>query len=177
MPLYAAAAAVQAVLDPAKAFGQTGAEVLTSLVLREFDRVRPASEAIGLGKEGLIALLALGVLADGLTQDQIGDLIDLGVGAAVKADYFERLAESPWWQQGRLLRLEPDALAAAFLNRALFPTKLPQGRKELPDWLYAALRTSAQPLPGGWNGFCSISLASRCVTGAATRSKTRWWRV
>jgi tetratricopeptide (TPR) repeat protein len=148
LPLYAAAAAVQAVLDPAKAFGQTGAEVLTSLVLREFDRVRPASEAIGLGKDGLITLLALGVLGDGLTQDQIGDLIGLGVGAAENAEYFDRLAESPWWQQGRLLRLEPDALAAAFLNRALFPSKFPQGRKELPDWLYAALRTSGAALTG-----------------------------
>ena len=62
LPLYATAAAIHAVRAPAEAFGLSGAErFLKKLAGREMDRVRPVSESMGLGRNGLERLLALGV--------------------------------------------------------------------------------------------------------------------
>lgn len=144
IPLYATAAALHAVLSPTEAFGIGGAELLNQLALREQARVRKTSLALNLGVNGLERLLALGVLADGLNQQSIAELYGAGVCKdGTNSDPISSLANTPWWDAGRLIRLEPDLLAAAFLDRALFGPRFPQGRAELPDWMFIALRTNA----------------------------------
>ena len=144
LPLYATAAAIHAVLSPREAFGLAGGELLKNLALREILRVRHTSEALGLGQEGLERLLALGVLADGLSERAVSELAKAGVCGGSKSDIVEALARSPWWKNGRLIRLEPDAPAAAFLDSALFfSPKFPKGRAALSDWMFIALQENA----------------------------------
>jgi Tetratricopeptide repeat len=144
LPLYATAAAVHAVLSPNEMFGLSGAELVRQLALREGERARTTSRALGLGDEGLPRFLALGILADGLSQAAIRELAGAGVcGPGATPDAVTALAKSPWWKAGRLIRLEPDAPAAAFLDWALFGPSFPHGRAELPDWLYLALKENA----------------------------------
>ncbi len=143
LPLYATAAAIHAALSPSEAFGLSGAEVLRNLAARELDRVRPASEPLGLGRSGLETLLALGVLADGLSERAIGELARAGLRQDAGLDLISGLARSPWWRRGRLMRLEPDAPAAAFVDLALFGSDFPQGRDALPEQLFIACRENA----------------------------------
>ena len=143
LPLYATAAAIHAALSPSEAFGLSGAELLGNLAARELDRVRPASEPLGLGRSGLETLLALGVLADGLSERAIGELARAGLRQDAGLDLISGLARSPWWRRGRLMRLEPDAPAAAFVDLALFGSDFPQGRDALPEWLFIACRENA----------------------------------
>jgi len=122
MPLYATAAAIHAVLSPQEAFGLGGPELLRQLALRELGRVRNTSRALGLGEEGLERLLSLGVLANGLNEEAVRNLVGSRIcGTEVTTDdVLSAIAKVPWWNRGRLMRLEPDLLAAAFLDRALF---------------------------------------------------------
>ena len=145
LPLYATAAAVHAVLSPNdEVFGLSGAELVRQLALREGERARATSRALGLGDEGLPRFLALGILADGLSEAAVRELASTGIcGPGATPDAVTALARSPWWRAGRLIRLEPDAPAAAFLDWALFGPGFPQGRAELPDWLFIALKENA----------------------------------
>ena len=61
-------------------------------------------------------------------------------------DLVPALARSPWWRRGQLIRLEPDAPAAAFLDGALFGPDFPRGRDALPGWLFIALQENAATL-------------------------------
>jgi tetratricopeptide (TPR) repeat protein len=149
IPLYATAATIHAAVAPQEAFGIRGPQLLKQLALRERERVRKTSEAIGLSSEGLERLLALGVLADGLSDQTISELITRGICEQRKnSDIISSLAKSPWWKEGRLMRLEPDLLAAAFVDQVLFGTDFPHGRSELPDWLFIALREKTKTLAG-----------------------------
>ena len=148
LPLYATAAAIHTVLSPCEAFGLSGGELLRKLAARELDRVRPASESLGLGRKGLETLLALGVLADGLSEKAVTELARAGACRDAGADLIPALAGSPWWRRGRLMRLEPDAPAAAFVDRALFGSDFQRGRDVLPDWLFVALRENAASFGG-----------------------------
>ena len=144
LPLYATASAVHAVLSPNEMFGLSGAELVRQLALREGERARTTSRALGLGDEGLPRFLALGILADGLGEAAIQELAGAGVcGPGPTPDAVTALAKSPWWRAGRLIRLEPDAPAAAFLDQALFGPNFPHGRAELPGWLFIALKENA----------------------------------
>ena len=53
LPLYATAAAIHAALSPSEAFSLGGGDLLKKLAGREMDRVRPVSESLGLGRNGL----------------------------------------------------------------------------------------------------------------------------
>jgi tetratricopeptide (TPR) repeat protein len=143
LPLYATAAAVHAVLAPSEAFGLGGAELLGKLAWREIERVRRASTARSLGEQGLERLLALGVLADDLDEGTITKLAKAGACESPDSDLVETLARTPWWKNGRLARLEPDAPAAAFLDLALFGAQFPKGRPALSEWMFIALRPNA----------------------------------
>jgi hypothetical protein len=148
LPLYATAAAIHAVLSPKEAFGLSHAELLKDLAFREIRRVQEASKVLGLGQEGLEHLLALGVLADGLSESVVTELAKAGVCAGPASDVVSALVRSSWWRNGRLARLEPDAPAAAFLNFALFGPSFPKGRDALPDWMFTALRQNAATFGG-----------------------------
>ncbi|MEA2840868.1 MAG: hypothetical protein QOF41_2198 [Methylobacteriaceae bacterium] len=149
IPLYATAAVVHALVSPAEAFGIGGAELLNQLALRERQRVRKISEAIGFGSEGLERLLALAVVADGLNEQTVSELISKGVcRKQPNSDAVFAVAQTPWWKAGRLIRLEPDLLAAAFFDQVLFGSAFPSGRSELPDWLFVTLRERAETLVG-----------------------------
>ena len=143
LPLYAMAAAIHAVLSPKEAFGLAGEEILKSLAFREIGRVDNVSIALGLGQEVLARLLALGVLADGLSEDAITELAEIGACGNSTSNIVEGVSRSPWWKEGRLIRLEPDLLAAAFLALVLFDERFPKGRDDLPEWLFVALLENA----------------------------------
>ena len=142
-PLYATAAAVHSALSPSEAFGLSGGELLRKLAGRELDRVRPVSESMGLGRNGLEHLLALGVLADGLSEGAVGELARVGACEGSQLDIVSALSGSPWWRRGRLVRLEPDAPAAAFVELALFGKDFPRGR-DAPSLQGAISRFSRQ---------------------------------
>jgi tetratricopeptide (TPR) repeat protein len=144
LPLYAGAAAIHAVLEPTRQFGLAGADLLRNLAKREKRRVDQVSLAQKLGESGLSQLLALAVLADGLDEHKAAELARLG--AADGNDVVSRLAQTPWWRAGRLIRLEPDPLAAAFVEAALFPPAFPQGREALPEWLLICLKDLGEEL-------------------------------
>ncbi|ACB94890.1 tetratricopeptide repeat protein [Beijerinckia indica] len=146
LPLYAMAAAIHAILSPKEAFGLAGAELLKQLARREICRVQSTSEALNLGREGLERLLALGVLADGLSENVISELAKAGVCENSNPDIVGALARSPWWKKGRLVRLEPDPIAAAFVDLTLFNPNFPKGRTALADWLFIALQENVATL-------------------------------
>lgn len=140
MPLFAAAAAIHAVLAPEEAFGIGGAAIVCDLADRERLRVRKVSRGLGLGEATLGRLLALGILADGLDQSVIEKLWVAGIGDGLpKHSILSALSNTPWWQDGRLMRLQPDRPAAAFLDRELFDSRVPQGDIRLSDWLAVTL--------------------------------------
>lgn len=140
LPLFAAAAAVHAVLAPDAAFGIEGGAVIRDLAERERARVQRTSERLGVGSNTLGRLLALGVLSDGLAVAAIERLADAGACEDVPKDQVVRkIVDAPWWQGGRLVRLRPDRLAAAFLAAELFDAKHPEGNPGLPAWLSIAL--------------------------------------
>jgi len=144
LPLYAAAAAIHAVLSPTQAFGLAGDELVGQIALRERARARMMSPALGFGEKGLERLLALGVLADGLSAKAIRELYGAGLcEPSAKNDFVEALARTSWWKAGRLVRLEPDPLAAKFLQGALFGANSLAEPARLADWLYLALREKA----------------------------------
>jgi tetratricopeptide (TPR) repeat protein len=144
LPLYATAAAVHAVSSPTAMFGLSGAELVRQLALREAQRARKTSRALGLGDEGLPRFLALGILADGLSEASIRELESARIcGPSAMPDAVTALAKSAWWRAGQLIRLEPDAPAVAFLDEVLFGPSFPHGRAELLDWLYLALKENA----------------------------------
>jgi hypothetical protein len=143
LPLYATAAAIHAVSSPKDVFGLGEAGLLKDLALREIRRVREPSKAYGLGEEGLERLLALGVLADGLSESAVNALVQAGVCNGAKSGVVGALSRSPWWKNGRLIHLEPDAPAAAFLDIALFGHRFPKGQDALSDWMFVALEENA----------------------------------
>ncbi len=146
LPLFAAAAAVHAVLAPDDPFGLGGGDLLRDLARRERRRVHHASKAVGLGDAGLERLLALAVLADGLAPPAIRELVSAGAAQAPAGDVVDLLSGTSWWRDGRLAPLQPDRPAAAFVDLALFPKALPVGHDRLPDWLFPALRDGAATL-------------------------------
>jgi hypothetical protein len=129
LPLYAQAAAIHAVLSPREAFGLAGAELLKQLALRELERVKRTSTSLGLGDEGLERLLALGVLADGLSEGAIEELATSGLCGGPVSDVVAALARSPWWRAGRLIRLEPDAPGGRLFGLRTFWVELSEGPK------------------------------------------------
>ncbi len=140
LPLFAAAAAVHAVLAPDAAFGIEGGAIIRDLAERERVRVLRGSERLGVGANTLGRLLALGVLGEGLTVPAIEQLADAGVCEDVpKNQVVRKVLDTPWWHSGRLARLKPDRLAAAFLAAELFDARLPDGDPRLPTWLSIAL--------------------------------------
>jgi len=146
LPLYAAAASVHAVLNPNEAFGLGGGELLRHLADRELRRVNGASMAIGLGEAGLARLLALGVLADGLTQTEVKALADAHTIDCSADQVIDRISQTPWWRDGSLMRLQPDKPAAAFVDLALFRSPHTKDRDEVPHWLFIALRGRPETL-------------------------------
>lgn len=143
LPLYAMAAAVHAVLSPTEAFGLGGGQLIKNLALREIERVGRTSQALALGRAGLERLLALAVLADGLSERAVTELAEAGACEQPKTEFVEVLSRSPWWSNGHLMRLQPDPLAAAFLDLALFDHEFPRGRDALTDWMFIALQENA----------------------------------
>lgn len=144
LPLFAAAAAIHAVLEPDAAFDLSQRQLLRDLARRERVRVRGISAALGLSAGGLEYLLALAVLGDGLGENAIRNLQGADAFGPPTADCVGMLSQTPWWAAGRLQPLQPDRLGAAFMELVLFPEEFPDGRAELPDWLFFALadRTS-----------------------------------
>ncbi|HEX8664030.1 MAG TPA: tetratricopeptide repeat protein [Beijerinckiaceae bacterium] len=143
LPLFAAAAAIHAVLEPDRAFGIDAPKILHYLAERERRRVREISEARGLGKTGLERLLALGVLGDGLSESAVRELGKAGIYDGPAQDPVTALAETPWWRRGRLIRLQPDRPAAAFLDEVFFDSRFPSGPEKLLDWLFIATAENA----------------------------------
>jgi hypothetical protein len=149
MPLFASAVAIHAVLAADKPFAFDGAQLMYELARRELRRVCNVSQTLGLGKWGLERLLALAVLGDGLGERAIATLRDAGALLGSEPDFSDRLKRSSWWRDGRLMRLEPDPAAAAFLDLTLFDPRIaPAGDERLPEWLYSAVEERAANFGG-----------------------------
>jgi tetratricopeptide (TPR) repeat protein len=141
LPLMAMAAGVQAALTGRVDFSVGAPELMCEIARRERVRVRSVSLARGLGEFGLERLLGAAVLKpEGLDAARVTALGELDIASGVKGQaLLDALATSPWWGPGslgtpRLMRLEPDRAAAAFLASALLADPQPR----LQDWLYAA---------------------------------------
>ena len=140
LPLMAAAAAVHAVLAPREAFGIEGGAIVRDLAERERVRVRRTSDRLGIGPNTLGRLLALGIVGNGLNDQAIERLVDADFCEGVsKSQILRKVADTPWWRSGRLTRLAPDRIAAAFLAAELFDARFPDGDQMLPIWLSIAL--------------------------------------
>ena len=168
LPLFAGAAAMHAVLEPNQAFGIDAPELLRDLAKRERRRVRKASEACGLGKVGLERLLALGVLGDGLSESAVRELGKSGVCDGPAQDPVAALVDTPWWHNGRLLRLQPDRPAAAFLDAALFNEQFPTGPTNCRIGSSSPPKRMQARLPTGSAAFSSIWTFSIGPTGPAS---------
>ncbi len=141
LPLFVLAAAVHAVLSPDAAFGIEGGAIIRDLAERERGRVRRASDRLGIGPASLERLLALGIVAEGLDFAAVRALAQAGIGEGIEANRLLKVvSETPWWRGGRLVRLQPDRVAACFLDAALFEAKLPDGDDRLPHWLSLSLK-------------------------------------
>ncbi len=163
LPLFAAAAAIHAVLAPREAFGIEGKAIIGDLVNRERARVQRTSDRLGIGRNTLGRLLALGVLGHGLTLPIIGQLADAGIcDEPLKNLIGQKVTDTPWWKNGRLVRLQPDRLAAVFLSAELFGAALPDGDPRMPAWLSIAL-TGAEDGFGGRLGRILYDLDSSGV--------------
>src|SRR5206468_1766469 len=79
-----------------------GGDLIRALADRERRRVDAISVAAGLGKTGLAHLLALGVLADGLSQGEVKALAGAGAVEASPETVLDRIARTPWWRGGAL---------------------------------------------------------------------------
>jgi tetratricopeptide (TPR) repeat protein len=138
-PLFATAAAIHAVLEPDAAFGLVSSELIRQLANRERRRVDKLSIELAFGDTGLANLLGLGILADGLDQIKVEALARAGATQCKSQVAIDGVTKTPWWREGKLTRLEPDKLAAAFLDAVFFPPNLPKGHSKLPCWLFEAL--------------------------------------
>ncbi|MEM6945913.1 MAG: hypothetical protein AAF565_19380, partial [Pseudomonadota bacterium] len=137
-PLYAAASGVRAVAAESARFDYGAADLMRWLAGREIARVRRISRLAGLGRTDLERLLALALATpEGLGKSELRRLGSLGVAEKADTALLNTVADTPWWQRPtaggapRLLRLEPDQPAAAFLEAALLADPDPR----LPDWL------------------------------------------
>jgi hypothetical protein len=163
LPLFAAAAAVHAVLAPKEAFGIEGGAIIRDLAERERVRVRRTSERLGIGPTTLGRLLALGVLGDGLNVPTIEKLVDAGLCEGLpKNQIVQKIADTSWWRSGQLARLQPDRMAAAFLGAELFDARFPDGDQKLPIWLSIGL-TGAEDAFGNRLGRILFDLDARGV--------------
>ena len=140
LPLFAAAAGLHALVAPGAALDLGGAELMRDLAERERIRVERISKRMGLGDHGLARLLALATTsAHGLGTAELRVLHAMALAPdGVSAQALEdAVRASPWWRRPepvaarRLVRLEPDRPAAAFVAQVLLDD--PPAR--LADWL------------------------------------------
>jgi hypothetical protein len=138
LSLYATAAAVHFVLIPTVTFDLSAPAILSELVEREMQRIRAASEAVGLGRDALPRFLALAALTGAISVAGIRRLADpqLEITQCPPTQIIDRIAALPWWDGERqcLPSLAPDPLAAAFSSRVF------DDRPDIaPNWLYPAM--------------------------------------
>lgn len=136
-PLLIAAAAVQAVHEPARSVTSlTGPEVIQALARREASRLRRLGKRHGLGEDALVRLSALAAVRGGLDEEDIVRLAapNLDLGFKEVAGLIDRLAEAGLLTGNCLRAPEPDIVAAALLSDVLAarPAKSTQ-------WLGAAI--------------------------------------
>jgi hypothetical protein len=134
LPLFAAAAAVHAVLAPDAAFGIEGGAIIRDLAERERVRVLRTSERLGAGSNTLGRLLALGVLGDGLAASAIERLVDAGLCENVpKNRIIQKAVDTPWWKGGRLARLKPRSIGRRIPCRRTVRRQTSRGRPKTAD--------------------------------------------
>jgi len=173
LPLFAAAAAIHAVLAPRNAFGIDGNAIVRDLAMRERARVRRTSKQLGIGPDTLGRLTALGVLGDGLNVDVVGKLIDAGLCEDVARDQvIQKIANTPWWRLGQLTPIKPDRMAAEFLGAELFDAKFPDGDPRLSRWLSIAF-TGAEEGLGNRLGRVLFDMDALDVAGSRAQSLER----
>ncbi|MEO1405876.1 MAG: tetratricopeptide repeat protein [Pseudomonadota bacterium] len=136
LPLFAIAAGIHAALEPARAFQLGGSELMRELAERELRRVRAAWSKLDRGGErALERLLALGLFTgNGLDESQIREIAERDIGTELSGKkLIDAVRKTSWWltEEQRLVRLEPDRPAAAFLALAV----LKDDADDLPKWM------------------------------------------
>ena len=178
LPLMAMAAGIHAVLTRRGDFALGAPELMREVARRERARVRSVSLARGLGEFGLERLLGAALLnVEGLDATRVAALgaLDIAPGIAGQA-LLDALALTPWWGPAplggrRLIRLEPDRPAAAFLAAALLADPQPR----LPDWLYAASAGTGSAFGPLLVGSLGTLPGSQTTAGGPRRWSERCW--
>ncbi|MBF0306259.1 MAG: tetratricopeptide repeat protein [Alphaproteobacteria bacterium] len=118
LPLFASAAALQAVLDGADRLA-LGRESIIALADREGDRLRSASHNAGLDKAVLPRLAALAALSVRLDDAALAALADPTCGTGLRPDQLDIVRGTVWWQGNHFPAPAPDLLAAQLVLDAL----------------------------------------------------------
>jgi len=136
-PLLVVAAAVNYVRDPNHSVGVGAAEILNSLLDREFERMRDFGKARGFGEETVKRLAALASVRggiDGTVLRRIARATPSGFEFPSEARLIDAVEKLDWWSDGALQPMRPDILAAALVFRVLS-----ERATEAPDWLWLAI--------------------------------------
>lgn len=137
-PLLIAAAAIQAVADPARpVFTLNTRAVIDALARREAARLRRLASAHRLNEHALERLTALAAVRGALDTPTIRRLADpvLDLGLGPREGLIDRLLPTGLLEAvGTLRPPEPDIVAASFLVETLAARPA-----DAPDWLWAAI--------------------------------------
>ncbi|MBF0333555.1 MAG: hypothetical protein HQL40_07890, partial [Alphaproteobacteria bacterium] len=118
LPLFASAAALQAVLDGADRL-TLGRESIVALAQREADRLRKASQDAGLDKAVLPRLAAFAALTGGLNETALATLADPALGTGLRPDQLDIVRGVVWWRGDHFPAPAPDLLATQLVLDAL----------------------------------------------------------
>jgi len=138
LPLFATAAAVHAVLDPAPAFNLAGTEIIEALVTRERKRLNQAA-ANWPEPEAASRLHGLAALRDTLNDTTIKRLARLApdIGLPKAERVIDAVRAQSWWIDGQLQAPQPDIVAAELLYQILG-----QQPDAASGWLASVLETA-----------------------------------
>jgi hypothetical protein len=122
LPLFATAAALHAVLDPAPTFELGGADIIAALVRRERARLDQAARLASWPEPAAASRLhGLAALRGGLDEPTLVHVAqaspDLGSPAAERI--VDAVRAQGWWREGRLPPIQPDLVAAELLRQVL----------------------------------------------------------
>lgn len=137
LPLFATAAAVHAILDPAPTFSLAGTEIIEALVAREQTRLDTAARRANWPETRAASRLhGLAALRTGLDERSLKHLAETApdIGLPPPERIIDSVEALGWWIDGQMCAPQPDLIAAELLHQIL--KDRPQSA---PDWLAATL--------------------------------------
>ncbi len=136
-PLLVVAAAVNYVRDPDHRVDVGVAEILDSLLDREFERMRDFGKARGFGEQTVERLAALASVRggiNGVALRRIARAAPSGFEFPPEALLIDAVEKLDWWRDEALQPMRPDILAAALVHRVIT-----SHAADAPEWLWLAI--------------------------------------